>query len=197
MQNSALGIRMHSGWGVLVAVSIEAGLVKLLERRRIVVTDAKVAGANQPYHHAAKLGFADPESYLATSAAISHQLAAAALDYVVRDLPTRGYSIAGCCILLAAGRPLPPLAKILASHPMIHTAEGEFFRTAARSACESLNITVTGIRERDLEQRAVAIFGGRAALIKMGIATLGKSVGPPWTKDYKNAALGAATLLRT
>lgn len=195
MQSSALGMRMRSGWGVLVAVSLDAGSVQLLARRRIVVTDAKVPGANQPYHHAAKPGFLDPEDYLASCAAGSQRLAAAAVAEVLRELTARNYSIAGCAILLAAGRPLPPLAKILAAHPLIHTAEGEFFRTAARSACESLNITVRGIRERDLEQRAVAIFGARAARLQLGIATLGSSVGPPWTRDYKNAAVGAATLL--
>src|SRR2546430_13640189 len=37
------------------------------------------------------------------------------------------------------------------SHPLIHTAEGEFFRNAVRQACEEHKATVTGIREAALD----------------------------------------------
>jgi hypothetical protein len=72
---------------------------------------------------------------------------------VVRELDGRHYRIVGSAVLLASGRPLPSLAKILGSHPLIHTAEGEFFRHAVRKACEGLKISVTAIRERELEER--------------------------------------------
>jgi len=35
MKPAALGIRMHSGWGILVAVNHE---IEIIERRRIVIT---------------------------------------------------------------------------------------------------------------------------------------------------------------
>jgi hypothetical protein len=195
MQRAALGFHMHSGWGVLVAVSGEAHSVELLDRRRIVVADPEVRGAIQPYHFAAQLEPPEQEKHLAHCAASSSRLAATAIAEVVKELNARHYGVVGAAILLASGRALPPLAKILAAHPLIHTAEGEFFRQAARSACEGLRIPVTTIPVRELEARAKVAFANRAARVQLSIANLGRSAGPPWTSDHKTAALAAALLL--
>ena len=190
MKRAALGFHMHSGWGVLVAVSQDANAVTLLDRRRIVVADPEEHGAIQPYHFAAQLKPAEQEKHLAHCAASSCQLAATAIAEVIRELDERRYRTVGAAILLASGRPLPPLAKILAAHPLIHTAEGEFFRQAVRQACEGLQIPVTAIRPRELD-----VGMNKASELQRSIAGLGRSVGPPWTKDHKTAALAAALLL--
>ena len=195
MKTAALGIRMHSGWGVLVAVSGDAASLEVLDRRRIVTIDPEIHGSSQPYHHAANLGFPESERYLANCAAISERVAFTAIGELLKELDVRGCRIAGAAVLLASGRPLPPLAKILASHPLIHTAEGEFFRNAVSKACERLKIPFTAIRERELEQQAKTTFGKAASGIQRRISTLGVSLGPPWTKDHKTAALAAAMIL--
>ncbi len=186
---------MHSGWGVLVAVSGDAASLEVLDRRRIVTIDPEIQGSSQPYHHAANLGLPESERYLANCAAISERLAFTAIGELLKELDARGCRIAGAAVLLASGRPLPPLAKILASHPLIHTAEGEFFRNAVSKACERLKIPVTAIREREVEQQAKTTFGKTASGIQRRISTLGASLGPPWTKDHKTAALAAAMIL--
>jgi hypothetical protein len=203
MKRAALGIRMHSGWGVLVAVSGDADSLQVIDRRRIVTTDPGTPGAKQPYHYAAgiklskrgpsELGLPESERYLANCAAVCERLASAAVGEVVRELD--GYRIVGCAVLLASGRPLPPLAKILAAHPLIHTAEGEFFRNAVRKACEGLKIPVTAFPERELDERAKTAFGNTANRVEHTIASLGSKIGPPWTKDHKSAALAAAVIL--
>ena len=144
---------MHSGWGVLVAVSGDANSIEVVERKRIVITDPAIPGANQPYHHAAGLGFRESEKYLASCATVSERLAFTAIEEVVRAFERQDYRVVGSAVLLAAGRPLPPLAKILGSHPLLHTAEGQFFRNAVIQACQRLKLTVAEIRERDLEDR--------------------------------------------
>lgn len=195
MKRAALGIQMHSGWGVLVAVSGDANWVEVVDRRRIVTTDPKVPGANQPYHYAASLGLPESERYLANCAAVSERLALAAVEEVVRELDGRHYRIVGSAILLASGRPLPSLSKILASHALIHTAEGEFFRNAVRKACERLKISVTAIRGRELDEQAKTAFGDAACQVQSRVSSLGSSIGPPWTKDQKTAALAASIIL--
>src|SRR5712691_2619494 len=130
MKRAALGVRMHSGWGVLVAVSGDPDALEVVDRRRIVITEPGITGANQPYHHAARLELRGSETYLANYTAMSERLALAAVGDVVRELDGRHYRVAGSAVLLASGRPLPSLSKILESHPLIHTAEGEFFRNA-------------------------------------------------------------------
>jgi hypothetical protein len=191
MKRAALGFRMHSGWGVLVAVSGDANSVEVIDRRRIVITDPGMPGTNQPYHHAARLASQEAESHISNCADVSERLSVAAIKQVVRELNRRQYRIVGSAVLLASGRPLPSLAKILASHPLIHTAEGEFFRNSIRSACGRLKISVEAIRERELEERAQAAFGNLASRVERKIASQGSSIGPPWTKDHKAAALAA------
>jgi hypothetical protein len=189
MKYAALGVQMHSGWGVLVAVSGAPDAIEILARRRIVTADPEMPGAIQPYHYAMNLKLPESEKHLAKCAAASTRLAVAAIADLVKE-----FHIVGSAVLQASGRTLPSLEKILASHPLIHTAEGEFFRHTVSQAFEDLQITVTAIRQRDLEERAKSTFGS-ASRIQGTIASLGKTIGPPWTKDHKTAALAAALIL--
>lgn len=186
---------MHSGWGVLVAVAGDAASVEILERRRIVVIDPKMPGATQPYHHAAKLKIQEAEKHIANCATVSERMAVAAIEHVIHELDLREHRIVGSAVLLASGRPLPPLAKILTAHPLIHTAEGEFFRTAVGNACAQLKISVHAIREREVEERMQAAFGNSASRMQRQLETAGRSIGPPWTKDHKTAACAALIVL--
>jgi hypothetical protein len=196
MKRAALGIRMHSGWGVLVAVSNDNGKLEIIERRRIVTMDPQIPGAKQPYHFAETLKLAEAEKHIAKCAAVSEHLGFAAVEQLLRELDARNYRVAASVIILASGRPLPPLPKILASHPLLHTAEGEFFREAIKKACERLKLSVSAIRERDLDERAKEALGNAASCVQRRISTMGKSIGPPWTKDHKTTALAAAIILQ-
>lgn len=195
MKSAAIGIRVHSGWGALVAVSGTKGAVEVVERRRISITDPKMAGAVQPYHFAERLDLKKAEQHVARCAEASARLALAALRELLEQLQTRDYRVANSAILLSSGRPLPEFPRILASHAMIHAAEGEFFRKAFRDALAQLKIPVTGIRERELQEQAQAKFGKNASQVQERIAGLGRSLGPPWTTDQKTAALAAFIVL--
>ncbi len=195
MKAAAIGIRMHSGWGALVAVSTSAGSVEVIERRRVVIATPGTPGGKQPYHFAENLDLPEAERFLANCFAASKRLALAAVRDVVDELRSRQYRVVGSAVLLASGRPLPPLSKILASHALIHAAEGEFFREAFSKACEDLNLAVTGFRERELDQCVLTTFGKAAAQTQRQISTLGRFLGPPWTKDQKTAALAALLVL--
>jgi hypothetical protein len=195
MKQAGIGVRMHSGWGALVAVANSTGTVEVIKRRRIALTIPGTPGASQPYHFAEKLKLAEAEKFLGDSFETAKRLALAAVQDVVDELRGRQYRVAGVAVLLASGRPLPPLAKILASHALIHAAEGEFFRRAFCEACERLGHPVTGFRERDLDECAHTTFDKTAARAGQQISTLGKSLGPPWTTDQKTAALAALIVL--
>jgi len=160
-----------------------------------VIADPARTGAKQPYHFAQEQSLQEAERHIAECAAVSERLAFESLAAVVREMQRFEYVAVGCAILLASGRPLPSLPLILASHSLIHTAEGEFFRRALGKACERVGIEVTGIRERDLDERAAAVFGSHARELRQEIASLGASVGPPWTADEKSASLAAWLIL--
>jgi hypothetical protein len=195
LEQCAIGIRVHSGWGAVVAVSGEANSLEVIVRRRVEIIDPKTPGAVQPYHFAQDLELPAAEKHIAKSAAESLRLAVAALRALVDELRAHAYRVQAAAILLSSARPLPELRMILASHPMIHTAEGEFFRQAFREACAGLKISVTGIRERELDEKAKDVLGRHAALVKKKISDAGKIIGAPWTNDQKTAALAAALLL--
>lgn len=195
MKHAAIAVRMHSGWGALVAISNAAGAIEVIDRRRISVTSPETPGVNQPYHFAKNLAPSDAERFIGNCFAASKRLALAAVRDVLNELGSRQYRVVGSAILLASGRPLPPLAKILASHAAIHAAEGEFFRKVFSKACQDLALSVVGFRERDLDDCLHAAFGKTAAKRKQQISNLGRSIGPPWTADQKTAATIALLVL--
>jgi len=204
IKRAAFGVRAHSGWAALVVVAGSVRAPEILERRRISLVDRAAPspkvpghGPEQPYHIAKELKPEKVEAYLARSAKTASKLARSGLEEVAAALLERGFRITGCGIVLASGRLLPALEKILASHPLIHTAEGEFFRNAIREACREIGIAVTGVSERDLFNLAAEKLGFPAARIKRKIDELRRSAGSPWTADQKNAAVAAFLALGT
>jgi hypothetical protein len=153
-------------------------------------------GPEQPYHVARELTLAEAKAYLARSAKNARRLAQLALEEAAEALRERGYRIGGCGIVLASGRALPALEQILASHPMIHRAEGEFFRNVIREACAEMGIEVTGVRERELFEVAGEKLGIPPARIKRQMDEMRRSLGSPWTADQKNAAVAGLLALR-
>ena len=190
-EEAALGLRAHSGWAVLVAIGGPLSAPAVIARSRIELVRPEIPRSAQPYHAAAEMQLADAEAFLARCAQAAHTLAATAIGEALADLSARGLRPAACAVLLAAGRPLPNLPSILASHPAIHTAEGEFFRNALKSAAGSHGLAVTGIKERELLTRAAARLRISADRLTRRAAEMGKTCGPPWRQDEKLSALAA------
>lgn len=191
MKTAALGIRMHSGWGAMIVLSRHGEGIELLERSRINVAAAEMRGAKQPYHFVEARHITEAERLLSKFTESSERLASAAIGEVVTQVRARDYRLACAAILLASPRALPPLPKILASHALIHTAEGEFFRQIAWKACARALIPVVGYRERELESQAKELFGDSYTRLAQKLMTIGKAAGPPWTLDQKSAAWAA------
>lgn len=190
MKNAVIGVRVHSGWGAVVAVSGSDGKPEIVERKRVIVIDPKAAGTKPPFHFAETMSLENAERHLASCEAASQRLALAAIGEILDALRAKDYRVIGSVILLASGRTLPALPEILKSHALIHTAEGEFFRKIFRDTFERLQTRVTGFHERELVE-----FGNAVPGIVQGISDLRKLVGSPWTMDEKTAALAAWMLL--
>src|SRR6202035_4833153 len=118
---AAIGLRAHSGWAAAVAiVPAVAGprdAPAVVMRRRIAMMEPGAPGPSQPYHAAVGLEIHEAGQLVANCAARAAALAATALRAMVEDLRQLGHHAMGCGLLLASGRPLPPLERILASHP--------------------------------------------------------------------------------
>jgi hypothetical protein len=88
------------------------------------------------------------------------------------------------------------LAEALASHTMLHTAEGQFYRDALRDASEHFGVAVMGVREKELFARATEMLRMGESEIRRRIATMGKAIGPPWSQDEKLAAVAGWLVLK-
>lgn len=181
---AAIGFRAHSGWAAAAAVAGPLDSPAVILRRRIEMIDRGTAGIAQPYHAAVGLEIAEAGQLIRTCAAHAAALAATALRGVVKDVRQLGYHVCGCGLLLASGKPLPSLERILVSHPLLHTAEGELFRAALRTAIRECEFPLTESRERESPNWQVP-------------ASMGKGMGPPWRQDQKLAAAAAWLALKS
>jgi len=172
---AVIGIRTHSGWAVVVAIAGETPVL----RRRIEM------GLAQPYHAAESMKPAAAQMFLDRTRTTAVKMAATAIRAVIAELETAGYCVMRSAVLTGSGKPLPDLAKILSAHPLLHTAEGIFFREVAQAACESCELRVTAIPERSVGPELVARAAG-----------MSKVLGPPWTQDEKLSAAAAMSVGR-
>ncbi len=177
---TALGLRAHSGWAALVAVAGTLDAPRVLDRRRIVIADPELPGSKQPYHAAAGLSLPQAEALVRKAIESSRALALEAMSASVEALRSQGHEVAGCAVLVGSDKALPELEKILASHALIHTAEGRMFRDVLVWAAGECRLPVTGVRENGLDASSLERIG-----------SLGKWIGPPWTQDQKYAAVAA------
>jgi hypothetical protein len=181
---TALGFRAHSGWAAMVAVAGTVEAPRVLERRRMVIADPEIPGSSQPYHAAAGLPFPEAESAVRQAIESSRGLALEAMTAAVKALRAQGHEVDGCGVLLGSGKALPGLDRILAAHPLIHTAEGEMFRNVLVWAAQQCHLPVTTVREKELDAASLGRIG-----------SLGRLIGPPWTQDQKYATVAALMAL--
>jgi len=186
---ATLGVRSHSGWAAYVVLAGNAKDPQFVARDRMQLCDPTIKGSKQPFHEAEPMSFDRAEAFIKTCTKATAKLARRALNEIHREMPVRA-----CCVLTASGKPLPDLRAILASHALIHTAEGELYRDAVAAACDDCRIAVRRVRERDMENELQKL-PVTAAAAKERIAAFGKQAGPPWTQDEKLAALGAWLML--
>jgi hypothetical protein len=192
---AALGLRTHSGWAAAILACGSADNVDVIERRRIELCDPAIEGSKQPFHHAEPMAFARAEAFLERCRKSTEALAASAIAALIDCAVERKLKLVGCGVLSASGRALPSLKEILASHALIHAAEGEFYRDALAQAAAHAKLPVTRIREREALRQAGDQLRRPEAKLKEKLASLGKSLGPPWTEDQKLATLAAWILL--
>lgn len=195
MANVALGLRAHSGWAALVALAGPPGSPAVADRRRVTLAGPGIP--KQPYHAAENLRLEKATELIRHCVRGSRGLARQAFRETIADARRKGYVVVACGQLLASGRPLPGLAAVLASHALIHTADGEHFRDAIAHAAAHQKLPVTSVREKEIWARASAELEIPLAELERRIHAMGRVIGPPWAEDQKLAALAAWIALAT
>jgi hypothetical protein len=163
-------------------------------RRRIEMTD-RTRGAAQPYHAVEGRPLAEAtrriEGYKRTADALAYE----AVRATVEELKTRGYAPVASGILQSSGREGASLEAILASHALIHTADGNHFRDALAQASRKCGLEVVPVPQKTLIELATAALGEPAAKLQATVQGFKKTMGAPWGADEKSAALVAWMLV--
>jgi hypothetical protein len=187
----ALGLKAHSGWAALVALAEERGELSVAARRRLeLIEPADAEWAKQPYHAAEGLDPDEARGVVARGIESAQRIALRELRAAIAELETGGHRVVSCAVLLGTPMPEWSVDEILAVHFRMHKAEGELFRDALARAAGACGTRFVGVSENTLPKRFDPALRER-------IAALGKSVGPPWGKDQKEAALAAWLALRS
>jgi hypothetical protein len=192
----AIGFRVHSGWSAVVAVSLEEAGPQVLVRRRANLVETFTYTFRQPYHTAKRMPAGEASAFISKMQAEALRLARETIRSMQAEVEQQGYGLDGCALLLASGKPLPGLEKILASHALIHTADGGLFREAILGASKSCGLPVFAMKERELLDAASTSLRLKKDAIGRRLAALGKGCGAPWSQDEKFAALAAWLSLR-
>jgi hypothetical protein len=174
----AAGFKAHSGWAALVVIGSSDGGFVVVDRRRIELVDE--VWAKQPYHAAEKLPSAEARRLVQRGIDAANRIA----EREIRAFTQRSaaHDIAGCAVLVGSPMPEWTIEQILSVHVRMHKAEGVLFPAALVAAAEACSLNVRTIPEKTL------IFDDT-------VTALGKTVGPPWGKDQKSAALAAMSIL--
>jgi len=189
MQSAALGFRAHSGWTALVALSVNKGAPCVLARERLDLVETFTYKFRQPYHTGERLPLDEARGFIALVEKQAKSLAYRAIRRIQKSLLAQGYRLTRCGLVLASGRALPSLPQILASHALIHTADGELFRRALLHASARCGLVDRAVKERELVNEASQALRLKPNDLTRRIAELGRPLGAPWTQDEKLASL--------
>jgi hypothetical protein len=190
-----LGFAPHSGWAAVVAIGGTPARPAVLARERVELTDETLAGAKQPYHAIEGLPLPAARARLAAFRESAGALAGRGVSALMETARTAGIEPIAAGILDSSGRDPGALEAILASHALIHTADGNHFREALAAACVSLGLPCARIRQRDLAGEAGRALKRTPRELAAEVARLGREARTPWGADQKGAALLAWLLL--
>jgi hypothetical protein len=191
MKKAAVGFRVHSGWTALVAVSVEKAEPTVLSRQRLQLVETFSYKFRQPFHTAKTMRFAGARKFISGVRTEAEHIAYRSLRAVQLDLKKLGYQLDRVGLLLASGKPLPELEKILQSHALIHTAGGELFRQALHRASTHCGLQVICTKERALLEQCTETFSLNPTEVLQQATKLGQPFGSPWSQDEKFATLAA------
>ncbi|HEX3951315.1 MAG TPA: hypothetical protein VHW95_15780 [Steroidobacteraceae bacterium] len=194
-QTAALGFSVHSGWAAMVVLGGTPAAPRVLDRSRVSLIDDRDPEAKQPYHAVEFLCVEEATGRLDGYLGVATRMARTSMHAQAEKLGKLGVAVQAVGILESASRKHVALSSILASHALIHAAEGDLFRNALSAAAEQLRIEVCRLQTRALEEHAMQCLQLPRKRLLDTVNGLGREVGPPWGADQKKAALLAWTLL--
>jgi hypothetical protein len=173
-------------------VAADARGLQVIERSQVPLLPE---GAFAPYHAAAELERAAAREHVTSSIATARRLAIEAIRGAAQRCADEGHELCGCAVLVGSGMPDWTTDEILAVHVRMHKAEGELFREVLVAGARSCGIPLTTLPCKTPFESAASMLGVTRPQLDARLAALGKSAGPPWGADQKEAAAAALVVL--
>jgi len=188
-----LGCRVKSGWATAVLVEGPPRAPRVLDRRVIDLSDARIPTSRQPYHavrdarpsKAAKL-----ERHLRR---LVERITKRSLGALLEEYRRQGRRVRR--VALVVGSLIDP-ARIGNDHIRAHALEGRLFRTALEGAARAARLPCTTLVERSLYETAAARLKRPPGALRRAVTDLGGARRGPWRADEKAATLAAWLALR-
>jgi hypothetical protein len=189
----AFGMKAHSGWAALVVLGTGSRELQVVSRSRMELVEDE--WAKQPYHAAENLKPPAARDLVKRGVEMARRIAVREMRAAIKSAADTGHDVIACAVLMAAPMPEWTVAEILAVHFRMHKAEGVLFRDVLARAATECGVPFLSIPEKQLDEHAERTLATSASSLRNTIATLGKSAGPPWGKDQKDASLAAMIAL--
>jgi hypothetical protein len=186
---TALGFRAHTGWAIAVAVGGETSPAVFVERRRLELSDSSVPA--QPYHAARALPIGKAVVLIRRAQDVARDAALRSLGGFLEELRAHRHTLVGSGLPTANTKIPSSLSSLLASHPLVHAAEGELYREALAHAADAHGLPLVRVPALDLAAQARSATGLDEHSLTEFLAELGRSAGPPWRQDERDAAMAA------
>lgn len=186
----AIGAKAHSGWAAIVVVAVARGgpeALEVLDRRRIELVDD--AGGKHPYHAAELLTPDEGRAFVAHVVAMAGALAVREIRAACGRARESGHEATVCAIAGGSAMPEWTYEQITAVHMRMHKAEGALFRDALIHGARRCGLATASVPDE--------LIAERTARLASAIARVGKVIGPPWTRDQKDASVAAVIALET
>lgn len=188
---SALGFTVKSGWACAVLVCGPASSPRVMDTRRIELSDPAVPESRQPYH----AGFATARSrgpQLSRLVTSVERFGTRSVTELIRQYRKTGHTLQGTGIIV--GSLIDP-DTVGNEHIRIHALEGQLFRRVVDGAAARSRLARTIWRERDLYAFAADALKRPETQIKSRLTACGKDVAGPWRAEQKSATLAAWLVL--
>jgi hypothetical protein len=186
---AAIGFSDHSGWAVLAVVERMRNGFDLSFRRRVVTCPPGLP--RQPFHAVAEQG--------APRETVTHvRTAALALSKeAISAAAAEAGGLAAAAVAMGRTQIPDDIERVLASHALLHAAEGELYRDALSEAAGLSGLRVVRYMKKEIRSEAAAALGWPLTEIEHWLEETGKAAGTPWTKDEKDASAAALLALAT
>ena len=191
LTQAAIGFTVKSGWASTVLVAGSAASVRVVDSRRIDLSDPAIPESKQPYH--AGFGTArDAGPGRARLIATVKRFGRHSVIDVIRQARAAGHTLRGAGVVV--GSLIDP-KRIANDHIRIHALEGRLFRSVVHEAAARSKLSCSIWRDRDLHVLAARALRRAEPALRARVAALGRDIDGPWRAEQKSAALAAWLVL--